>query len=718
MTEVLSGQISRPAAQRKVGLRARIFDAAAGAVAGLYLFLIGLPRITAHFSGDVPYSHYAQLGFFILLSSAVLFELKTSLFRKPRMLRSIYFTGFAFAAVFAIGGLFVYEAQEGTGQPVIFYPGMAFSFGIGCIILVVGGMEIIPKSKILDDLAVVVGALIIVVFAVSAMPVPYFWGAGVHLWVPFLIFIAPTTGLIALEWLKEHPDWRRFFYIGRGGAARFGGVYSFFKYDFDRVMGLAGRKKVSGLDGDDPSHYVSNGKAPIYAGRTIWEDDPKVGNRHIGIDSDTHMLTIARTGGGKSYYAAWNTLLMWSGGAFILDPKGEHYERTGLGHAVFDPWHEVTEEDNPEEDRRRAEEYGLPPRYKLKSVTINPLSIIDPKDKRAKTDAMSIVSASLIQMPKESANSKHFRESTETLMLGVIAHVLTTYDAEYHNLPSIYDTLLTGSPFGGATDPDAFEDLTNAMATNEAMGRAPMDAAKILKEAGENERGSFITTCVANLKWVNDPAIRPMLQGDGFDLKTLKRDMKRLYFVIPFDAMKNHSRLMRTIISMALLSCREHSTHGRRCLFLLDEFYSLGKFTPISADLVTLRSREITLWLMVQNFGQLKELYDDPQTFMSACNKQFFAVEDEETAEMISTRLGEYREQWETQDGGRGKARRHEEKGRPLRRKEEVLEEIKQDSGVQYFLPVNGHPMRLSLVPFTYNYDKNQYREVSKSRQG
>ncbi|MCA9457323.1 MAG: type IV secretory system conjugative DNA transfer family protein, partial [Nitrospira sp.] len=149
---------------------------------------------------------------------------------------------------------------------------------------------------------------------------------------PILLTALPAWVMAGQEYIKEHPLYRQLFVLGRGGASRFGGIYSFTRYDFqDWPIGALERH------------------APIYAGETPWSDDPRIGGRAIGLDSDSMMLTVAAMGGGKSLYAAWNNLLTWPGGAFILDPKGEHAQRCHQARSrnqstavhIIDPWGEV-----------------------------------------------------------------------------------------------------------------------------------------------------------------------------------------------------------------------------------------------------------------------------------------------------------------------------------------------------------------------------------------
>ena len=502
---------------------------------------------------------------------------------------------------------------------------------------------------------------------------------------PFLIFTLPIYYKLGLEYVKEHPEYRKMFIFGRGGAARWGGLYSFLKYDFNAFIN---REEIK--------------HAPIYCGGTLWYDDVKLNGRHVGLNSDSMMLTVAAMGGGKSLYAAWNTLLSWKGGAFVLDPKGEHAQRTKdvrgerFAAHVLDPWSEVK--------HLYDGEIG---------ATFNPLEEIDIHSPNAKDDIFQIVESCIMQEADENANSKHFRENAQKIMTGVIAHVLSEYSEEHHNLPTIYDIILTGSPEGTISMPEAFNVLVDKMAMNDAMGRAPMDAAKVLKEAGENERGGFITTLATGLSWVNTPVLRPVLMKSSFKLRDIKKNRETVYLVVPFEHMKNHSRFLRTVVSLGLMACREQAYHDYKTLYLLDEFPQLGTFRPIKEGLVTLRSRDVKIWMHLQNLGQLKERYGNWQDFMSSCDKQFFAVNDHGSAEEISKMLGDYVERWVEGKEGETKS---VDKNRPLRSPSEVMEELKKDSGLQYVLPSDGSPLRLKLVSFKKNFRK--YGKVEGTKHG
>ena len=675
----------KAAAQRKIGFTARLYYFGFGLIALIWFLVFSLEHVIGVIDAVSNRSEFlnfdgrkALQDLFLLLAaiSAVVFVLvgsRYSIIKAPRIVSNLEVVSVGFLVAFYICA---YDLEHYIDEdfPLIFVVLLA----IWAVAILKGLNERLnyPFSsapKILLRLILPI-LFLLTLFPEYSLDAKTVQNTFMAIGVPFLIFTIPVYYRLGLEYVKEHPAYRKMFIFGRGGAARWGGLYTYLKYDFNGF--------IRGTNHKD---------APIYCGGTLWFDDVKLNGRHIGLDSDSMMLTVAAMGGGKSLYAAWNTLLSWPGGAFVLDPKGEHAQRTITVRSeiapahVIDPWGDV------------------PHLYDEQCATFNPLEEIDISSPNAKDDIFQIVESCILQEADENANSKHFRENAQKIMIGVIAHVLSEYPKKHHNLPTVYDIILTGDPDGIASDSKAFNNLIERMSVNEAMGRAPMDAAKVLKEAGENERGGFITSLATGLSWVNTPVLRPILMKSSFSLKNVKTERETVYLVIPFEHMKKHSRFLRTVVSLGLMACREIPSHNLKTLYMLDEFPQLGTFSPIKEGLVTLRSRDVKIWMHLQNLGQLKERYGNWQDFMSSCDKQFFAVNDHGTAEEISDMLGEYVERWlEGKEGSTS----YIDKNRALRSPSEVMEELKKGSGLQYVLPADGLPMRLKLVSFKKNFRK------------
>jgi type IV secretion system protein VirD4 len=77
--------------------------------------------------------------------------------------------------------------------------------------------------------------------------------------------------------------------------------------------------------------------------------------------------------------------------------------------------------------------------------------------------------------------------------------------------------------------------------------------------------------------------------------------------------------------------------------FVLDEAATLGHLEPVDDALDKSRAFGVRLLLLYQSLGQLKTCFPDgqDQTLLSNTTQVFFGVNDPQTAEYVSTRLGE-----------------------------------------------------------------------------
>lgn len=512
---------------------------------------------------------------------------------------------------------------------------------------------------------------------------------------PFLLLFLPTFYVSLIEYFKEHPKYRTWVIFGRGGYSRWGSIYSYMKYDFSMFMDYrAIGRSVANL-----------GKtAPIYLGKTRIDYDPMLGGRDIGFNSQSMMLTVAKMGGGKSLYVAWNELLSWQGGAFIFDPKGEHTERVYSVRSYAKPFHVL----DPMGD--------LDSRCNIPLSQYNCFDDIDLESPSASADLLQVIQASIFEEKNEGANSKYFREKAQEIGLGFAVQLLTQYPKEHHHLVGLYNLFLMGDPDGVGVDKRAFDMVVAKMSINEAVGGAAMNAAQTLQDAGEKgELGGIKNSFSGGFNWVNEESLKKTLMSSSFSMYDLRTQNASLSIVIPMNYLDDprYMRWLRTLTAMGLLATRVPVKSGLKTLFLLDEFAQLGTFKPVQSGLVKYRSQDVKIHMFLQTLGQLKDRYNNYSEFMSSCDKQFFAVNDEYTAEEISKLLGKYLEKWKE---GSEHSPRYNERERSLRPTAEILEELREGSGNQYVFPSDGNPMILNLVPFYKKF--KHYGIVYKSKFG
>jgi Cdc6-like AAA superfamily ATPase len=100
--------------------------------------------------------------------------------------------------------------------------------------------------------------------------------------------------------------------------------------------------------------------------------------------------------------------------------------------------------------------------------------------------------------------------------------------------------------------------------------------------------------------------------------------------------------LFLDVFAKNLLSLKDNL--NRRVFFVLDEFGMLNRLNSIVDLLTNGRSKGASIWLAVQDIGQINNLYGDNlrQTIMNSCNNYFvFKTNDYQTAELLSKKIGE-----------------------------------------------------------------------------
>lgn len=507
------------------------------------------------------------------------------------------------------------------------------------------------------------------------------WKYAISLAIPFLLLRFPPIYVRLKEEISTHPRYRRWFSFSKGGSARWAGIRSYRKHYFP--------------DANDFNDGV------IYFGKTLFEDT--FWSNDIAIKDDAHLLTVGCTGSGKSATALWSNLAMYEGSMLIIDPKGEHAKKTF--------WRRTTKENLPENKELKTKFHLWnsqailldPFNYisDLPKSSYNPLSDIDIESDHARKLLSYISDACVLQ---EDARNQHFVDTASLLLEGVIAHVLSQFPKENHNLPFICDLLIGLDSEIGVADPEKFENLLIEMRMNGVAGGIAQMAASRLDEMGGNERGSVLSTLARSVKWITDPPMRKHLSESDFSLNILIEENKvhTVYVVLPFDYMKEQARWLRVITNVALgLIQTASEPPSPPIVFVLDEFPMMGgKLKRIEEGIVTLRSAGVKLWLLVQNIGQLKRDYDKNwETFVSSSTVQLFGVKDLETAQWASEMLGDFMSV-RTEKTGWVKKRVMSEDARKLATSPEIMEELGKSSPMQFVFPMAGLPMRLQRLAY------------------
>jgi type IV secretory pathway TraG/TraD family ATPase VirD4 len=420
--------------------------------------------------------------------------------------------------------------------------------------------------------------LLLIVVFFTAPAALWFLSVDVRLWVGRL--------------LRPMLQARRMLKLGQGGSAGFGGMM------------------------DDWAAKYKPGD--ILLGSSLYDPQWLVGH-----NDDRGLLTIASSRSGKGRSAIIPNLIMWPGSALVIDPKGTNAAVTSArrgkgGYRIAAPLGQEVHVVDPFALVRRDG-----------GSRFNPLASIKLDSPRVVEDIALIADALVVSGGDDES---HWNEAARTILRGVIAHLLTA--GEGRTLVDLRAAL--------NQDAAGLDALFGDMMENQGAGGLARTAAALIDKAGPNERGSFFTTVMRNLAWLDSLAMQKSLAASDFDLHALKTRQMTVYIVLPPDLLEEHKRFMRLFVNLAIRAMSQGGKSRHPVLFVLDEFYSLGKLSIIESASGLLAGYGMKLWPIVQNIGQLQHLYPKnwETFFANAGVVQAFSINDLATAQYLVQRLG------------------------------------------------------------------------------
>jgi len=378
----------------------------------------------------------------------------------------------------------------------------------------------------------------------------------------------------------------------------------------------------------------TNDKAPTYRDGAIFLGVDE-NSRDIGITTDRHCITAAGSRAGKGVGLIIPNLLRWPHNVLVIDPKGENAENTyqareKMGQRVYvlDPFQSA---DIP--DRIRA--------------AYNPLANIDITNSRARATILTIANGLVVVH-----DPKHMEWVTgaRTLLAGIIAYVLANAPSGQHTLAQVREILMQqANPVINNEEPEGLYADALLMINDARIGGLIHSAGITLKTAIEADKGmekDFLGLARRATEWLSDEAISSCLDRSTFDLSELKNGDASVFLVLPADGdfLTEYGAFLRLFVK-ASINAMGVGQSGKRCLFILDEFSSLGKLEEVSDAAGRMPSYGVHLWPFLQNLGQLRKLYgdDESETFFANADVHiFFGNSDGQTLEYVSKRLGNF----------------------------------------------------------------------------
>lgn len=358
---------------------------------------------------------------------------------------------------------------------------------------------------------------------------------------------------------------------------------------------------------------------PFKTGRLFLGKTPLL-RRKVGIQTERHAITIAGARSGKGVSLILPNLKRWPHNALTIDPKGEAAEiavewRVALGQTchVIDPFNSA----------RIDEKYR---------AQYNPLDDLDPNGLTIREDIQAISDGVVMRSDPHAAN---WDDGGQAIISGIIGYVKTRCKPEQQTLLEVRAIL---------ADDDRLAAVAKEMATMyECAGVCRAAHARMFAKEG----AFYVSNAQGNTLWLDSRGMAQALSKSTFSLNDLKSKDCSVFLVLPANYLGEHGRFLRLFVRSAIEAMGRKTDdlelQGKRCLFLLDEFYSLGHINEISKSAGLMPGYGVHLWPILQDLGQLVELYGihGASTFFGNSDAQiYFGNTDPETLEHVSRQMG------------------------------------------------------------------------------
>jgi type IV secretory pathway TraG/TraD family ATPase VirD4 len=411
------------------------------------------------------------------------------------------------------------------------------------------------------------------------------------------------------------------------------------------------------------------------------------------VREELHAIVCARSGAGKGVSVVVPNLLTYRGSMIVFDPKGELVaitarRRRELGQQVviIDPFN-VTREPTT----------GINPLLWLRNAPEDD-SVVN----RSATMA-SMVAAS--DKGQTGGSSQHFEESANALISAVLHHVAIGDEPTFSEVRRLL-----------SVPKDQFlEEVMPALLAYEDLPNITRNAA-VAMSAGDEELGSLLTTVGRHLRFMDHSAIAAAFGGSSLVLDEVTTRKMTIYVVMPSELIDTYSRFLRVILGVAVEAVMQAQKRDTMPVALLiDEFGQLGYMKKIEEWLPILRGYGIRLWLIVQDFSQLRGVFPRWKGLLANTTQLFFGVSDLDTAKYLSESLGRKTVAYWTRSAGGGLlgSRTKHYTHQPLMAPDEIM----QMSGDKAICLKSGtRPMRLRRMRYFRDdrfrglYDKNPLR--------
>ncbi len=358
--------------------------------------------------------------------------------------------------------------------------------------------------------------------------------------------------------------------------------------------------------------------------------------KHVSIGMDTHkhrrnlnVFVLGGSGAGKTRSVALPGLMEDLNCSFIItDPKSEILEN--VGYLLLERGYRIRVLNLLDLDR---------------SDGYNPFRYI-----RSETDALRLIT-NLIRntTPRNAGSSDPFWEKAETALLQSLMLYLWYEAPDEEKNFSMIMKMLSYADVREEKESyvSALDLLFNQLAANEPNHIA-VKQYRIYKQSAGKTAKSINVSLAVRLSAFNMQQIQHITDHDDMQIERIGDEKTAIFAVIP-DNDTSLSYLVGMLYTQIIqeLYYQAYGRPGRRLpihvRMILDEFCNIGIPEGFDQSLATMRSREISATIIVQNLAQIKGLYKDGswENVTGNCDSLLYLGGNEaSTHEYISKLLG------------------------------------------------------------------------------
>lgn len=355
-----------------------------------------------------------------------------------------------------------------------------------------------------------------------------------------------------------------------------------------------------------------------------------------------NILVIGGSGAGKTRFFALPNILNGNCSFIILDPKGEIL-RT-VGHVLESLGYEIKVLDLLHLER---------------SHCYNPFDYLRNVD-----DIQRLVSNIFASStPKGAQSQDPFWDNAASILLkAVICLLWFEAPKEEQNFDMVLEVLRSAQV---KEEDESFQspmDLLFEKVRDKDPGHIAVKFYDDFKQAAGKTMKSILITLLSKLEKFNIPSLAQLTMTDEMDLRSIGKRKTAVFAIIPDnDTSFNFLvSILYTQLFQMLFEEADLSPNGRLPVhvhFVMDEFANVALPSDFDKLLATMRSREISVSIILQNLAQLKALYEKEwESIVGNCDEFLYLGGNEQsTHEYVSKLLG--KETIDTNTYGQSKGR-------------------------------------------------------------